>query len=115
MSAFSMVRTFRHVLAAAGLTLAVATCAAWQQAIPEYNDPQQPSTPATSAPAATTPSTPSAPADTGKSRKLASELDVPGASQWTDTGIDLVAGDRLVITAAGNIQTSALQATSPDG
>jgi hypothetical protein len=115
MSAFSMLRTLRHVLVAAGLTLAVATCAAWQQAIPEYNDPQQPPTPTATGPAATTPSTPSATADTGKTRKLAYELDVPGASQWTDTGVEVAAGDRLVFTAAGNIQTSALQAASPDG
>jgi Zn-dependent protease with chaperone function len=57
----------------------------------------------------------SLPAAPAKTRKLAYELDVPGASQWTDTGIDLVAGDRVVITAAGSIQTSAAQASGPEG
>jgi Zn-dependent protease with chaperone function len=50
-----------------------------------------------------------------KTRKLAYELDVPGASQWTDTGIELAPGDRVVITAAGSIQTSAAQASGPEG
>lgn len=114
MSGFGMLRTFRHVLVAGGLTFAVVTCSASQQAIPEYNDPNQPpAAPATAAPG--TPVAPSSPAALAKTRKLAYELDVPGASQWTDTGIDVLPGDRLTVTATGNIQSSAAQASGPEG
>jgi hypothetical protein len=37
-------------------------------------------------------------------RKTQYELDVPGSQQWTDSKIDLLAGDRLVITATGSIE-----------
>jgi hypothetical protein len=50
-----------------------------------------------------------------KTRELAFELDVPGTNQWTDTGIELVSGDQVVISAAGNIQTSAGQGAGPEG
>ena len=50
-----------------------------------------------------------------KTRKLAHELDVAGASQLTDTGIELVAGDQVMITAAGSIQTSGGQSSGPEG
>jgi Zn-dependent protease with chaperone function len=69
----------------------------------------------TAAPAGSPASVFSSSAAPAKTRKLAYELDVPGASQWTDTGIDLVAGDRVVITASGSIQTSAAQASGPEG
>jgi hypothetical protein len=67
--------------------------------------------------AAATPQSPvsSSSAAPAKARKLAYELDVPGASQWTDTGIELVPGDRVVITAAGNIQIAAAQKSGPEG
>jgi hypothetical protein len=104
-----MLARFRCVSFAAGLTLALVTGAASQQAIPEHNDPEQPPAPATAAPA-----TSAAPAPT-HTRKLAYELDVPGSSQWMDTGIEVVTGDRLAITAAGSIQNSAAQAAGPEG
>lgn len=50
-----------------------------------------------------------------KTRQLAYELDIPGASQWTDTGIEIVANDRVVITASGTIQNSAAQKSGPEG
>ena len=111
----SMLKIFRRVFFATGLAFALVTCAVSQQAIPEYNDPRQPPAPTTSAPAAPATPTLSTPADTGKARKLAYELDVAGASQWTDSSIDLIAGDRLMITATGKIQSSGALAASPEG
>jgi hypothetical protein len=93
---------------AAGLTLALVTGAASQQAIHEYNDLQQPPPAAASA-------TPAPASPVAVVRKLAGEIDVPGTSQWTDTGIEVVPGDRLVITATGSIQNSAAQAAGPEG
>jgi Zn-dependent protease with chaperone function len=70
---------------------------------------------ATAAPAGS-PAVPSSlSAAPAKTRKLAYEFDVPGASQWTDTGIEVVADDRLVITAAGSIRNPAAQASGPEG
>jgi hypothetical protein len=108
-----MLENLRLVALAVGLTLAPATGGASQQAIPEYNDPQQPPAPTTAAPA--TSAVPSSPAAPAKTRKLAYELDIPGASQWTDTGIDVVPGDRVAITARGSIQNSTAQAAGPEG
>ncbi|HYN15876.1 MAG TPA: DUF4197 family protein [Terriglobales bacterium] len=71
--------------------------------------------PTTAAPAGPPASVSQLSAAPAKTRKLAYELDVPGASQWTDTGIELVPGDRVVITAAGSIQNSAGQAAGPEG
>ena len=105
MTTSKMLDKFRCVSFAAGLTMALVTGAASQQAIPEYNDPEQPPAPTTVAP--TTSMAPT-------TRKLAYELDVPGSSQWTDTGIDVAAGDRLAITGTGNIQNSAAPA-GPEG
>jgi hypothetical protein len=42
------------------------------------------------------------------------EIDVPGSAQWTDTAIDLAAGDTLRISATGSISTSGRNVT-PDG
>ncbi len=70
MSGFRMPKTIRRVFFATSLTFALVTCAASQQAIPAYNDPQQ--APAPTATALAAPATPasSAPADTEKARKL---------------------------------------------
>jgi hypothetical protein len=103
-----MLEKLRLVSFAAGLTLALVAAAASQQAIPEYNDLQQP--PPGAASATPAPASPAAAA-----RKLAGEIDVAGTSQWTDTGMEVVPGDRLTITAAGNIQTSAGLAAGPEG
>ena len=43
------------------------------------------------------------------------EMDIPAAQVWTDTGVDLKAGDVLTITATGNIQYEAGKTSSPDG
>ncbi|HVP50577.1 MAG TPA: LssY C-terminal domain-containing protein [Terriglobales bacterium] len=102
-----IVGKFRCAFFAAGLTLWLVTGAAAQQAIPEYNDPQQPPAAASTTPA---PAAPSAAA-----RKVAGEIGVSGTSQWTDTGMDVVPGDRLTITAAGSIQSSAGLAAGPEG
>ncbi len=90
---------------ALGLTIAIATVAAAQDSVPEYIDPQQ--TP----PAAAT-QTRSAPPS---KRKLALEIDVAGGRQWTDTGIAIVPGDRVSITATGTVQTATMQSVGPEG
>src|SRR5579872_7505731 len=41
------------------------------------------------------------------------KIDVPGANQWTDTGIDLVPGTRVEIIATGTLQYD--KPASPDG
>ncbi len=40
---------------------------------------------------------------------------VPGAQQWTGTGIDVTAGDRITVTATGQIDTDVDFPTGPDG
>ena len=52
---------------------------------------------------------------TAKTRKLAYELDVPGAKPMGGHWIELVPSDRVVITAAGSVQNSAAQASGPEG
>jgi len=47
-------------------------------------------------------------------RKTQYELDVQGNQQWTDSKIDLLAGDRLVITATGTIEILGKQC-GPEG
>ena len=85
----------RSAALAAGLILAVVTAAS-----------QQPATPAVSAASVSAPTS---------ARKLAYELDVTGSKQWTDTGIELVAGDRLALTASGSMHNSTSQTTGPEG
>lgn len=77
--------------------MALVTASVSQEAVPEYNDTQQ-------RPAAPT-----------KTRKLTLEVDVPAASQWTDTGIAVVLGDQVTITAGGKIQNSVAQVAGPEG
>src|SRR5712692_3958984 len=43
------------------------------------------------------------------------ELDIPGDSQWTDTGIDLKPGDTLKIAATGTLHFSAAKENGPEG
>src|SRR4051812_16335685 len=43
------------------------------------------------------------------------EIDVPAEQAWTDTGMDLKAGDTLTITAAGTVQYDGVRATGPEG
>ena len=42
------------------------------------------------------------------------EIDVPGSAQWTDTAIDLTAGDTLRISATGSVSMAG-KAVTPDG
>jgi hypothetical protein len=46
----------------------------------------------------------SAPAATAASSSTKHELDVPGSSQWMDTGVDLLVGQSVTITATGTLQ-----------
>lgn len=49
-------------------------------------------------------------------QKGAKDVDVSATREWTDTGIDLAPGDRLVITATGTLQfPNTPQAAGPDG
>jgi len=118
------------------------SCSGWAQqsgqqapanppsAPPEFNDPDtgQPAPPANSiAPGSTptaskatptsTPSTTSATtaAAASSARKLVTEIDVPAARDWTDTGIDLNAGDHVTIAATGNVQPALGAAVGPAG
>lgn len=101
------------VLAALNPLLAGAL-AAQQVPIPDYEDTHN-------APAATgqtssaTAAVSSKPASSQSQRKLAYELDVSGASQWTDTAVDLLVGDHVVITGAGSVQNRLAQAAGPEG
>lgn len=91
----------------------------------EFNDPDTPQpqsavpaksiAPATpsSAPPATTSATTAAAA--ASARKLVTELDVPAARDWIDTGIDLKAGDRVTIGASGNVQSALGSSAGPAG
>ncbi len=87
----------RAVPLAAGFVLALAALGVSQEAVPESHNSQQQSASSTTA------------------RKLAFEVEIPGASQWTDTGIALLPGDRLAITARGTIHNPTAQAAGPEG
>jgi hypothetical protein len=73
--------------------------------------------PASPAPSASKPDpTPSHPSAGPTSPPAASYArTVPGTQQWTDTGITLHAGDRLGITASGEIYVSPSSAAGPAG
>ena len=43
------------------------------------------------------------------------ELDVSGAAPWTDTGIDLKAGDSLKLSATGTLHFAGTKENGPDG
>ena len=43
------------------------------------------------------------------------ELDIPGNSAWVDTGIDLRAGDSILITATGTLKLPQNKTTGPGG
>ena len=78
---------------------------------------QKPAEQKSQAPAAA-PSAPAsaAPANSSSAgaRKLASDLQVSGDHQWVDTGIDVVAGDKVSVISDGAIQYLGQSAT-PDG
>jgi len=43
------------------------------------------------------------------------ELDITGTSAWTDTGIDLKAGDTLRISATGSVHFTGAKENGPEG
>src|SRR5260370_27714363 len=45
----------------------------------------------------------------------AQELDISGASAWTDTGINLKAGDSVRISATGTVHFAGAKENGPDG
>lgn len=67
---------------------------------------------ASAAPAAstTTPTSSSTP-----SRQLSKQIDVPAEREWTDTGIDLLPGDTLRISAEGTVNYSSTKTSGPAG
>jgi len=48
-------------------------------------------------------------------RQLRYDLEVPGTTEWLDTGIDLFEGDTLRITAEGTVYYTASKSSGPDG
>jgi hypothetical protein len=86
-----------------------------QQSMPEYNDPNQKSLPTSAAGSTATSASSASNSATSQTRKLAYDLSVSGTSQWTDTSIDLLPGDKVTITATGNVQNAAAQAAGPEG
>jgi hypothetical protein len=77
-------------------------------------------TPDTTAPPASTStspapvSTPSTSAAQTTKTKLTKTIDVLGSQQWTDTGIDLVAGEQVVLSTQGQVKYQA-QFAGPEG
>ena len=67
-----------------------------------------PAAPATSI--APTPKT-----QTATTRKLDYEITVTGEHAWTDTSIDVVAGDRLELSGEGSVQYPMMPPSGPDG
>lgn len=56
------------------------------------------------------------PNSTAANRRLLQELQIPGDQQWTDTTIDVKAGERLLFTAKGSLKFSdAKQESGPEG
>jgi LssY C-terminus len=48
-------------------------------------------------------------------RRLHQEIALTGDQHWSDTGIDLKAGERLTVTAKGTLQYLGAKATGPEG
>jgi len=55
------------------------------------------------------------PAPSAAATSNSHELDIPGSKLWTDTGMDLLTGQSLTITASGNLQFSDGSAPGPAG
>lgn len=71
--------------------------------------------PGAAAAASTAPAAPTqAPASTA-SRQTVQERNVPADKEWTDTGIDLLEGDTLRLTADGTIHYTSTQTCGPNG
>lgn len=65
----------------------------------------------------TAPMSPSAPTNAlpGAPRQLRAELDVPANKEWIDTGLDLMEGDVLRMTATGTITFATNKTAGPNG
>src|SRR5512141_2469188 len=111
----SMALLFRKARLVLISVLLVSSFASAQRKYPTHfgsTEPSQPQSQApqsqTQPPAATATQTPetTAPATNAvpqTARKLDYEFQVSGTQQWTDTGIDLLAGDRATVTSEGTI------------
>jgi hypothetical protein len=103
MSKRSSLRLFSLLVAALAIMGAAAGAAA-QLVVPGTSN---------APPAQQTPTAQTAATQTGKT---AFSADLPGETTWKDTGVDLAAGDRVEITASGQLQYSeATQPAGPDG
>jgi len=75
-------------------------------------------TPDTTSPATSTSpapaSTPATPAAQATKAKLTKTIDVLGTQQWTDTGIDLVAGEQVLLSTQGQVKYQT-QFAGPEG
>jgi hypothetical protein len=65
-------------------------------------------------PTAATPTPASEPAASGP-RQLRRDFEVPANREWLDTGVDLLQGDTLSITAEGTIHYTSAKTCGPDG
>ncbi len=76
---------------------------------------ETPAPPQQEVPAKDTPNTPSAQAPTGKKR-LSQEVQLTGEESWTDTGVDIQAGEHALITATGKLRYGDVKEDNgPDG
>ena len=49
------------------------------------------------------------------SKELAKEVDVSASEQWTDTGLDVRAGDSLQLTTTGSVTLGTGRSAGPQG
>ena len=87
---------------------------------PKSNPPNASNVPAnnptTTSPSTTPATTPSASTTTtNAAAALARQLSVPADKQWTDSGIDVKAGDKITFTTDGTIQFAGSLAATADG
>ena len=76
---------------------------------------ETPAPPQQEVPAKDTPNTPSAQAPMGKKR-LSQEVQLTGEESWTDTGVDIQAGEHALITATGKLRYGDVKEDNgPDG
>jgi hypothetical protein len=90
------------------LTLTALSIAPFAQQAPDATSP---------APTSTSPalvSTPPTPAASATKARLTKTIDVSGTQQWTDTGIDLVAGEQVFLSTQGQVKYQA-QFAGPEG
>ncbi len=95
-------------------SLVLALSAFAQFEVPQGLQPNPQSIQSNQAPAPVPPPQPEK-TDSGGKRKLDSKVKVSGQQPWTDTGIDLVAGDHVTVTSTGKLNYMENSAVGPQG